>query len=257
MESKSDKKLMSIANGFLFMWALCFFTPIALFVWFQSSHGPMPEAASDWGVIGDFVGGLSNPVISSITFLALIFTILQNQKILRFTEEQLTETRTEIELTREANEKQAEELKAQNEMMQKDSENQAVTKALLELGSRMRGEWEGHELPKKRPKLAFTFTYEKHVQELKTRSDVAVRNQGLIVDYLPMVVSYIKLLLLFREGAPDHPMLRTLVCLVGDVLMTVYQRGFLRIDLSDEELRGLEELLATYYPNTIEDVVLV
>ncbi len=60
--------------------------PAVYIVWFLMHHQTISEVSSDWGVFGDFVGGLLNPLIAFFAFYWLI-------KSIRIQKEELTETR--------------------------------------------------------------------------------------------------------------------------------------------------------------------
>lgn len=133
LESKQEasKRMNSLVNGLSILMLVCIFVPFIIFVWIYDRAGGMPVDVANWGIYGDFVGGLSNPVISSVTFIALIATIIQNQKALRVNEEELAATRKEIEMTREAAQKQAAEHERQNQIIKNKTELELITQALL------------------------------------------------------------------------------------------------------------------------------
>lgn len=57
-------------------------------------HGIFPGSGNraDWGVLGDFVGGVFNPLLSFISFTLLLFTLFQNQKQLELSSRELKES---------------------------------------------------------------------------------------------------------------------------------------------------------------------
>lgn len=59
------------------------------------------EANENWGPIGDFIGGLLNPIFSLIALFALLATIKIQVKELDYTNKQLKNSHEELNLTRE------------------------------------------------------------------------------------------------------------------------------------------------------------
>lgn len=244
LDKDNDKTFNSLTNYFGLLWAVCLVTPLALGLWMLLTAGSMPDDVQGWGVFGDFVGGISNPFISAFTFLALIFTIIQNQKVLRINEQELEETRKEIALTREANEKQAEEFKLQNEMIRRDSTSQALSQALTQLFEEIRSasqtqvasggaiaDWLEH--PKDRiikrfdnNELALQQTYEK------------------ILDFTPLTASYIRLLIKFKQVDPDNPMLYSAASIAYVLIEKMVRNDYLGENLSDKEMAELKDILS-------------
>ena len=58
------------------------------------------DNAANWGVLGDFFGGVLNPIFGFSTLILLILTLRQNQEALRQSEEALKINIEELELTR-------------------------------------------------------------------------------------------------------------------------------------------------------------
>lgn len=65
---------------------------------------------SMWGQFGDYVGGMLNPVLGSLSLLALAYTVFLQNKTLEATKEQLR-------ISREESEKSTEAFKSQNEIL--------------------------------------------------------------------------------------------------------------------------------------------
>lgn len=254
-DMEEQKKLDSLGTFFYWLWIACIAIPAGLIFVIYYNAGAMPNNISDWGVFGDFVGGISNPFISAITFLALIFTIIQNQKVLRINEQELEETRKEIALTREANEKQAEELKLQNKLIRKDSEIESITQALLKLADKMRKDWDNHSSSFLNPKSVFACTLESVKERVNAHDFEAKRELEVAQVFVPVAISYIKLLIVLYKKDPEGPMMRSMVCLMGDVLITMRKNHYLEADLSDYEDQLLQNMLSEYYDRGFQQEV--
>lgn len=57
-----------------------------------------------WGTFGDFIGGTLNPVLSFLSLIALLFTIVLQQKELGYSRKELEYTRKELERSAKAQE---------------------------------------------------------------------------------------------------------------------------------------------------------
>ena len=79
---------------------LAFIVVMGLYGWyFQESK--IIAKTEFWGQFGDYMGGVLNPFVALLAFMALLYTIVQNQ-------EELELTRIELTKTAEAATKQAE-----------------------------------------------------------------------------------------------------------------------------------------------------
>jgi uncharacterized membrane protein len=78
------------------MWpwvSIALFFSIAAGIYISNFHGyGWSEKPSDWGVIGDYFGGLMNPLISTITLFFLIKAYISQREELRETREALQKT---------------------------------------------------------------------------------------------------------------------------------------------------------------------
>jgi len=74
-----------------------------------------------WGVFGDYIGGLMNPVIGLLALVALLWTIHQNQKELFYAREELKRSSKALEENNEISKKQADSeiIKNKKEEIQK------------------------------------------------------------------------------------------------------------------------------------------
>lgn len=112
-EEKTKKSLFSIFITALIIIASIFLIELALVVCFYD--------IDKLGAFGDFFGGMINPLLTFCTFMALLLTIILQQRELKLSREQVTISIEELGLTREATEhsakalsEQAKSLKIQN-----------------------------------------------------------------------------------------------------------------------------------------------
>lgn len=70
---------------------------VVLFMWkFGGGLSSGFDTVESWGQAGDFFGGILNPILAYFSFIAVIFTVLQNQKSLRQSNEELQLSRAEM-----------------------------------------------------------------------------------------------------------------------------------------------------------------
>ncbi|MCU9951555.1 hypothetical protein [Pseudomonas sp. PDM13] len=74
-----------------------------------------------WGQFGDFMGGTANPLLSFLTFSALLLTIFLQNKQLATSNSELENSRQELILTREELAKTAEAATRQTEHLERES----------------------------------------------------------------------------------------------------------------------------------------
>ncbi|MBQ1783712.1 MAG: hypothetical protein II007_08675 [Gammaproteobacteria bacterium] len=103
---------------FLVIVAALAIAAIAYAVWHYPSAGVVPAAtgAEAWGQMGDYFGGILNPVLSFCALIALLYTIHQQHQELALTRRELEKTFEELEMSREAQERSAELLAKQTAM---------------------------------------------------------------------------------------------------------------------------------------------
>lgn len=95
---------------------LVLFGVYAAYAW-NFGHLGVSPSQGDWGLFGDFVGGIANPILSFFALISLVLTVGLQSKQLRLTNEQLliskqelADTRKELELSRKAAEGQLKHL---------------------------------------------------------------------------------------------------------------------------------------------------
>lgn len=140
MRSPNIKVNMTSKNllnwlGIIFLSAVVSFICV-LGLYFFKFHGRLSSEQALWGAFGDFVGGTLNPILSFMALIALLLTIvLQNRE--------LEQTREELKRTAKANEEQANYIVAQQ---QRDDLFRLINK----LADRINNNYNGNHLTDKR-----------------------------------------------------------------------------------------------------------
>ncbi|MFY4779799.1 putative phage abortive infection protein [Aliarcobacter butzleri] len=115
-KKKIEKRLYSIFTKAFFI-ILSIFIIEALFVLsfliFSKEHDPK-YILELLGPFGDFFGGMLNPILTFCTFMALLMTIILQQRELKLSREQISISAEELGHTRIATENSAEALKEQS-----------------------------------------------------------------------------------------------------------------------------------------------
>lgn len=247
-----DNKQDNLAKYLWGLWLICMGVPLVsgavLWVFYYIGLA-VPETLKDWGVVGDFIGGMSNPLISGLTFLALIMTILQNQKVLRLTEEELAETRKEIELTREANEKQAEEHANQNELARQEYRLSHIQNALLQLSEAQNTWWvmefqDGSSYTTVERFLNNSSSWvADHMARIEGNTSSRAAEIRKIYEasrqYIQMAESYLKLLIDLYEHDENMPMLKAMVAIQHNRLAILLKRGHLDNSFTTDQLDAI------------------
>lgn len=131
--------------------------PIIAYV-FNFKSIPISGSADHWGQMGDFFGGMLNPVLAFSSFMALLYTIRIQSKQLDVSTKELKETRTEIAASRAAQELSSEALAGQLD--------NAKIQLSLDLFYKMTADLESfrdREMPQ-----CTRVIYEQHIQSIKT-----------------------------------------------------------------------------------------
>lgn len=120
MRSKKDlmEKLATMSPKQFYRWLswiLSFGAGITITVfifYFLNFHGELTTDHERWGTFGDFVGGTLNPILSFLGLIALLLTlVLQNKQLkissreLRLSRREMSQTRHEIKRSAAAQEK--------------------------------------------------------------------------------------------------------------------------------------------------------
>jgi hypothetical protein len=101
-----EKKLDQLTPDRLFKWisviastATAVLLGSFLVYWLYFGNADISKAPADWGPFGDFIGGVTNPIISFFALLSLLLTLVVQSK-------QLEAAREEVDRTRKAAEEQ-------------------------------------------------------------------------------------------------------------------------------------------------------
>lgn len=121
-ENISNKSLIRFLIGITAFATVSFFVTIVFYV--SNFNNGLSTDQSVWGTFGDFLGGTLNPILSFLSLLALLFTIVLQNK-------ELQETRKELRQSREAQEEQTESFKAQLKLLEQ-KEKRDLTFQILE-----------------------------------------------------------------------------------------------------------------------------
>jgi hypothetical protein len=96
---------------------------LIVFSYWMQFHVRLGRTLSDdpavWGQLGDYVGGILNPVIALAALLLLAIGVRIQNQTLREAREQLALQRTELEQTREVLKRQSEEIALQSDAAQR------------------------------------------------------------------------------------------------------------------------------------------
>lgn len=98
---RSVRVFSAILIGALFATAALTF--LYLF-WFR---GALSERSEEWGIAGDYIGGVGGTILGAATLVAVFLTVLLQREILLLTRQQLADTKRELELTRQESQKSA------------------------------------------------------------------------------------------------------------------------------------------------------
>lgn len=111
---------------------------------------PAGDSRGEWGATGDFFGGILNPAFSLITVFLLLITLVQNQKALESSREELSLSRKEMQDSNKALNAQAITLEKQRFedtfFALLEQLNRALEKITADsLGKNLKGELQGRE----------------------------------------------------------------------------------------------------------------
>lgn len=99
----------------LFLLAIMLFAYFVIFVFANYwGQGILSDEIGDWGAVGDYFGGLLNPILAFASFMALLYTIRIQSEELRLTREELTKSAKAQEGSSEALKKQVANIEKQS-----------------------------------------------------------------------------------------------------------------------------------------------
>ena len=119
VSNKSLIKFLLIITGFAIASIL-----IVISFYLSNFNNGMSSDQSVWGTFGDFLGGALNPILSFLSLIALLFTIVLQNK-------ELQAARKELKQSRKAQEKQTKSFEAQLNLLEQ-KEKRDLTFQMLE-----------------------------------------------------------------------------------------------------------------------------
>lgn len=102
-------------------------------------YGEVPGDTASWGQLGDYLGGVLNPVFGFLSVFALLVALVLQTRELKLSRESLALSREELKLTREEQAKAAEALALQNKAIQQQSFEQTFFSMLKLLEEVLQG----------------------------------------------------------------------------------------------------------------------
>jgi hypothetical protein len=73
---------------------------VTLMAWFavvlvyrETFHGPFSTKPEEWGQFGDYIGGLLNPLLGTLTLIGVLYTVMLQRDVLAVTRHQLADAR--------------------------------------------------------------------------------------------------------------------------------------------------------------------
>jgi uncharacterized membrane protein len=121
-ENISNKSLIRFLILIIAFATFSFLVTIIFYI--SNFNNGLSSDQSVWGTFGDFLGGTLNPILSFLSLLALLFTIVLQNK-------ELQETRKELRQSREAQEEQTKSFQAQLKLLEQ-KEKRDLTFQILE-----------------------------------------------------------------------------------------------------------------------------
>ncbi|MNJ92764.1 hypothetical protein D3C87_104380 [compost metagenome] len=101
-------------RGLIFVPLLILSLFVVIFLWkFGAGLSSGFNTIESWGQAGDFFGGLLNPILAYFSFIAVIFTVLQNQRALSQSQEELKLSREEMARSTHALQEQNQQIRLQ------------------------------------------------------------------------------------------------------------------------------------------------
>lgn len=121
MSKKQEDKELDFLENYKIIASIILGAILISYLYSKTGLGFEISTAGDMGAIGDFFGGLLNPIFALIGLFALLATIKIQSKALNVSSEELINSRKELALTRreigkatKAQEEQSSSLKLQN-----------------------------------------------------------------------------------------------------------------------------------------------
>jgi uncharacterized membrane protein len=93
---------------------------ISFYFWYFKDQ-PISADPEPWGQLGDYLGGVLNPIFSFLALVGLLLTLYVQSRELKLSREALKVSEDELKLTRQEQAKAAEALALQNKAIQRQS----------------------------------------------------------------------------------------------------------------------------------------
>ena len=99
---------IKLRRSLLWTAAIAMVAVFSYFIWFGAILGePLSESTSTWGELGDFLGGLMNPIVAGCALYWLTMSVRLQKQELAATREELELTRKELATASSAQQEQA------------------------------------------------------------------------------------------------------------------------------------------------------
>ena len=126
-----ERKFEELTPKRLFKW-LAWILAVAFIWYFMYFNGEISQKQEIWGVFGDYIGGILNPVFSFLALVALLLTIVLQSK-------ELEETRKELKRTADAN-------TAQVKYFSSQQKREDIYKLIIKLSERINNNYNKNHL---------------------------------------------------------------------------------------------------------------
>ena len=128
IESFDSKQLLKWLS-WIFVVAVTIMVGVFLF-YFINFSGDISSSHEKWGTFGDFVGGTLNPILSFLALIALLLTVILQNRQLEISGNELEATREELRRSAEAHEKSEQSLQLQAKALEISARISAISHLL-------------------------------------------------------------------------------------------------------------------------------
>ena len=131
------EKLQTMESDQLFKWlswilvfagSVTLIVFVSYFMHFNNGFSPKQE---EWGLFGDFIGGILNPILSFMALISLLLTVVLQSKQLELSRQELSATRIELERSATAQEQTQKAQIKQARALEVSSRISAITKGAV------------------------------------------------------------------------------------------------------------------------------
>jgi len=127
-ESFDSRQLLKWLS-WIFVAAITIIAAVFLF-YFINFSGDISLSRERWGTFGDFVGGTLNPILSFLALIALLLTVILQNRQLEISGNELEATREELRRSAEAHEKSEQSLQLQAKALEISARISAISHLL-------------------------------------------------------------------------------------------------------------------------------